>query len=922
MSQSIQGNTGFAIQFPSEQGMTRQNARLTLTRVLERVLFPLLCICLFAFATDLLAQPVSYESAPWRPPALTTDGSISNRSVWTDGDVTLTDRGGVYGFSAGRPANWWVTGDLNNWGTSGTRYLTNLTVEGNLDNRSEIYEVSHIRVDGNLTNNSTIRDGDSTGPIMPWDTVVPSTITVGGILTNTGTISNFTSVYASGLLNQGAISNVDSILVKSYSTDNLSEDGSLRNAGALADIMSITVANRIYLNEGTSLSNVGTVFSSNGIEVNGTVEGGFRVLDTAGQLTVRGSLLTINESVPAISGNLTVERGSVASGHSIINDGSIFNRGVLNSATEFRNSGRIFNEGTISSVGAFINSGTISGNGLVSVGGDERFQVLSRFQTVPHFENTSSGTIVGRLAVNGNFENRGGTLHLQTDWNNGAVELVRVTNGKATIIGGTVDTSEFFGVAGNQYLFLATDSPGSLDVLTPMGVTGNYQAGSVINFAPVYGNWNGTRYVAGRPWSDNQYYWLEMQRTYSYGPYADTPNRRAIGEYLDTIGTAPVRDSGLWNLFQQLDGISERAGVPHHSPVDTAVFRALDELSGMIYANLGAASVHNTGVVNRTLADVLRSDVFKFSMIGNPNNAIRGQAIAPLRYTRWGTLFGIGGGAQHDGNADGYRTSFGGAMVGVDRALWTGTRMGAYLSAAIGDVSMRDLNESSDITSVSVGMYLRQEMYYGYGLVAAGFGRDSYDTERYLSMLNHNATSKTDANIGTVYLERGIDIPVYYATLQPYTSFQVVSVHQDDFTETMRDQTGRYTVTPLGLEGVEGITNSFRMALGARASSQPIPMRWGQLALTTNMAWFHEFNGKNDRDFVARYSNPGGSNFGTQFSNTTFRIYGNDPKRDWLNFGLGFNVDRNSTRTFVGADLFANNRQTLFSGYGGFVTSW
>jgi subtilase-type serine protease len=312
--------------------------------------------------------------------------------------------------------------------------------------------------------------------------------------------------------------------------------------------------------------------------------------------------------------------------------------------------------------------------------------------------------------------------------------------------------------------------------------------------------------------------------------------------------------------------------------------------------------------------------VFKFSYIGNPNNAIRGQAIAPLRYSRWGTFFGVGGSTDHDGNADGYKSTYGGLMAGIDRALWTGTRIGLYLSAAAGDVSMKNLDESSDILGASVGMYLRQEMYYGYWLTAAGFGVDSYDTERNLTMLNHRAESKTHAKIGSVYLERGIDIPVYYATLQPYTSFQVVSVHQDKFTERMWDRWGRYSDS--GLESVKGRTDSFRLGIGARAASQPIPVRWGQLAITGNMAWFHEFQGKQDRDFIARFANPGGCNFNTKFSDVTFRIDGNDPKQDWVNLGLGFNMDRNSTRVFLAGDLFTSSRQTLFSGTAGVIVGW
>jgi outer membrane autotransporter protein len=311
-------------------------------------------------------------------------------------------------------------------------------------------------------------------------------------------------------------------------------------------------------------------------------------------------------------------------------------------------------------------------------------------------------------------------------------------------------------------------------------------------------------------------------------------------------------------------------------------------------------------------------------MVGNPNNAIRGQAIAPLRYSRWATMFGIGGTVSGDDNASGYRQSFGGALAGVDRAIWTGTRVGGWLSLATGNVATKDrwVDENTNVTNVMVGMYLRQEMYYGYGLLAAGFGVDEYKTKRNLWLLGHKAESKFNGTIGTAYLERGIDIPIYYATVQPYTSFQVVGVSQDKFKETMWNQLGdRGEYSDVGLEGLKGSTDSYKMALGARASSMPVPFRWGQVALTTNAAWFHEFN-KNNRGFTARFANPGGVNYDTKLDTETYTITGTNPKQDWLNFGFGLNMDRNSTRLFLNADLFANDRQTLFSGGGGFITSW
>jgi uncharacterized protein with beta-barrel porin domain len=587
------------------------------------------------------------------------------------------------------------------------------------------------------------------------------------------------------------------------------------------------------------------------------------------------------------------------------NFGTITVNGLLSSETTIMNEGFVINNGTISSFGDFINNGTISGKGMVFVA-----------NTSSSFRNESEGIISGGLAVNGNFRNERGTISLRSP-----SDVIRVTNGIAAIAGGEVNTTAYTNMeVGKQYLFLATDGPGDLHIETEFYGDGSGTPGSVLDLMPVYGTWDGARYVAGKRWSpDNQFYWLEVQRAYSYEPYAKTYNQVAVAKYIDTISTTVKTNSALWNMLAQLDGVSENdpGYTDHRGQISPKALKALNELSGVSYANIGTASLHNIGVVNRTIADVLRSDVFKFSMYGNPNNAIRGQAIAPLRYTRWGTLFGIGGNTASDGNASGYKQSFGGVVAGVDRALWTGTRVGAWLSAATGDVTQRRVRENTDLTNVMVGMYLRQEMYFGYGLLSGGFGSDNYKTKRYLDTVGHRASSKYNGTVGTLYFERGIDIPVYYATVQPYASFHAASVWHDKFSETMWDQTGQYA--GVGLLGQKGTTESFRGAVGVRASSMPVGFKWGQVALTANTAWFHEFNDKYST-FTARFANPGGNNYYAQ--NTAFTIRGTDPKRDWFNFGFALNMDRNSTRIFLGADLYENGRQTLFSGSGGFATSW
>jgi len=740
-------------------------------------------------------------------------------------------------------------------------------------------------------------------------------------LVNLGTIENFEHVASLGdMYNDGTISDVTSITVGSNMRP--ADRADMYNSGTLNNIVGINVSNNLYIDPGSSFVNVGTIAAYNDIEVNGMINGGYRVL-SAGAGNTTGTLKVTQ------NGSLRITTGAIASGNSVENRGLITVEGTLSSAGGIANFGGIINNGMVSAFNNFMNEGTITGNGMVSVAGPAGFV------------NSTGGAILGGLAVNGNFRSEEGSI-IQIQKSS---DIIRVSGnamsgaerrGVATINGGTVDYTAYANPqVGMQHLFLATDSPGDLVVLKELTVAGSGSTGTVLDFTPFYGSWNGSQYVKGQPWAggSNQFYWIEASRAYIYSDPSNydvsrplPPNRRSIARYIDTIGLAPKPDSAFWNLLAQLDGISDNPAHPNFHPdyathggtINPAARRALDELEGQIYANVGAASVYNRGLVNRTLADVIRSDVFKFSFIGNPNNAIRGQAIAPLRYTRWGTAFGMGGTTVGDSNSHGYKQTFGGVMAGIDRALWTGTRLGGYFSAATGDVTMRGLHEDIRTTDISVGVYLRQEMYYGYGLVSAGVGGAHYKSDRRLQMLGHRAEAKFNGSLGSLYVERGIDIPIYYAAMQPYLSFQAISARLDKFTERMWDQTD--TRANVGLRGVAGETDSFKAAAGMRFSTTPLPFQWGQVAFTGNGAWFHEFSGNASGGFVGKFSNPNGSNFSN--SDATFKISGSGTKRDWINFGAGVHMDRNSTRIFASGDLFANGRQTLFSGGGGVITSW
>jgi uncharacterized protein with beta-barrel porin domain len=694
-------------------------------------------------------------------------------------------------------------------------------------------------------------------------------------------------------------------------------------------------------------------------------------ITSGGNFSVLANKEDLDNPTTITSVGVLVTYGSIISEEKIINEGVIKNNGSMRAAAGITNTGknliavdprdplereyvaeyrgRFINEGALFiENGGFVNRGRFEG-----IGGDVYLQG-SKNAPKPspnNFVNESDGTVATGNTIHGNFYNNEGTI--EVDMTGNKVNVLRVTDGTAVINGGKVryivDDSKTgawsYLKQGDQYLFLEVDTPLQtsydpnklvdaadpsnpenydvfLDVNQQRKLTYEGGVDEVLALVPKYGRREADRFVEDENW--RQYYWMEVSRVRDYAPYAVTLNQVAFGEYLDKVGTQYlVPNSDFWNLLAKLDTVTaDQNGI-----VDQAkVLRALDEMSGAIYSTIGTASVFNISAVNQTMADVLRSDVFKFSYHGNPNNAYRGQTVAPHRWSRWGTGFGVGGSSQNDGNASGYSQSFGGAIVGVDRAFPSGTRFGGYLSGADGTVSLKDLNERTRSQEFLIGFYLRQEMVFGYTLASIGIGQNTYKTNRNLELLQYSASNKHKGDTATFYIERGIDIPFYYGAIQPFASFQAASIRQSGFTESMNrliDHNGLVDgrLANTGLEGVKNQTDSFRLSFGSRTSSGPITLPWGQAAVSLDLAWFHEFSNRNDRDANLRITDAGGANYitGTPLS---FKVFGNESKQDWINGGLGVHLDRNSTRVFFDVDVFANDRQTLFTGNGGFITSW
>jgi uncharacterized protein with beta-barrel porin domain len=498
------------------------------------------------------------------------------------------------------------------------------------------------------------------------------------------------------------------------------------------------------------------------------------------------------------------------------------------------------------------------------------------------------------VTVTNNAQFTDAELEIQT---NDSASAQIVVGGTATVDDGTVS---FTGTQrrGIKYTFLTAGN---------LTVTDEFELGTLSSgFRGDLGYANGT----------SGSYWLQMsEKAVEFLPIGQKHNQKHIGGYLDILSpNVPFGD--LNDVLGILDDIVL------NNPV--AARYALDQMSGSIYGTHASASVMNIGIVNNTLADVLRNSYSKKNVAEcNPCDEVTtacepcepcepcADACEPIctekSYKRnlWGLGYGIGGASQFDGNTYGYNQSFGGTIIGVDRENKRGIRFGGYFSYGEGRISS-NLLDRSESHEFLAGIYYRKNLYQGYVLANAGLGNVQYDTQRTISFVGRRATSKHDAFVGTIYAERGFNFATKLGRLQPYLGIQYIGNRQDGFTETGAGS--------LNLVGKRTETDSLRSLFGTRFQSKVRRYNGGRLNANANMAWLHEY-ADSATSFTAGLA-------GSPIPNANFTVLGNNTKRDWAIFGVGLNYEKSQIRLFGGYDAYVNNQQVLHTGNAGLSYGW
>lgn len=376
-------------------------------------------------------------------------------------------------------------------------------------------------------------------------------------------------------------------------------------------------------------------------------------------------------------------------------------------------------------------------------------------------------------------------------------------------------------------------------------------------------NLQGLRVVGSYNAEDRVYEYKFVSFDYLEG--AKSSNEFSVAQYMNHMvdNTAiPEEMNSVLNILESYIGEDPARA--------SAVY---NELSGEIYGSMGIAQMQALSLVNQTLAAQLRPGAMQktWDGTGSSDYGYCGQTYADRGLSGWITAYGMLGDVDPDGNASGYDLEVYGTLFALERCSSDlSRRLGLYYGFGGTTVDTNSALGKGTSDDHRLGLYMKWDDRFGYGLMSGSVGFNSFKFNRRLSVAGTDFQSKPDGMQAGFYAERGKSFQFgNNNAIQPFLALQYAYQHQDGFTE------GGANGFRLHGDGI--YTNSLRTMLGARFVKDVIRNR-GILQLSAQGHWLHEYL-DDDGVLDARFA-------GIQ-SGTTFAVYGNNPGRDWAVLGGG-----------------------------------
>lgn len=415
------------------------------------------------------------------------------------------------------------------------------------------------------------------------------------------------------------------------------------------------------------------------------------------------------------------------------------------------------------------------------------------------------GNSIGTLNVAGNVTQASGSTY-QVELNSaGQSDLIHAT-GMATIDPGAVlaviktDVAPY--VVGTHYTVLQADG----------GVGGSYTVtnSDVSAFIGLVEN------------EDQHHVYLDVEKTKSFASAGLTPNQKATGGGVDSIGGGPIYDAIL------------------NIPTEAQARAGFDQLSGEIHASAKGVMIDDSRFARDAALDRLRDAFDAVGAVGTPVMAYADgettQGIADTdSFAMWGRGFGAWGSHDGDGNAATIKRDIGGLFAGGDGLITDTIRLGVLGGYSHSTFQVADRNSFGSSDNYHLGLYGGTQWGNLAFRSGAVYTWQDISTDRSVAVPGFADSLKANysARTAQVFGEFGYRVDVGRTAgklaFEPFANLAYVSLATDGFSETggaaalasQADTTG-VTFSTLGLRGStdialgNGTTVSARGMLGWR----------------------------------------------------------------------------------------------------------
>ncbi|WP_422376998.1 autotransporter domain-containing protein [Roseibium sp.] len=261
---------------------------------------------------------------------------------------------------------------------------------------------------------------------------------------------------------------------------------------------------------------------------------------------------------------------------------------------------------------------------------------------------------------------------------------------------------------------------------------------------------------------------------------------------------------------------------------------AFDALSGEAHASVRGQLSQDVRPAQDAVERRIRSGFDSVAALGE--TAFNGQISQDLTggWQLWGEVYGAWGERDGSANSAGYTRSGGGLVAGVDKAVSSTWRLGAFGGFGTTSFDVDARASSGNTTNLTAGVYsghLLGAINLHAGSSLTWHGVDMTRSVRFTG-LNETLTSDYSAWTGQLFAEAAYTVEFQQVRVSPFLGASIVSTQSDGFSE----KGGSAALKVSSGQETTGTTT-----LGVRGETAPLLLGESFLHFSGSLAWRHTF---------------------------------------------------------------------------------